>query len=87
MVCILTPGNAYCNNTFDNTRYGVSVFGPSMATDKFRGNTFGNHTAGLWLDGTSAILGSQEHTENCWSGSGGAVWNGATRLMPKLSPS
>ncbi|NBC09503.1 MAG: T9SS type A sorting domain-containing protein [Bacteroidetes bacterium] len=73
-----SAGNTYCCNTVDNTRYGVSVVGPSMATDKFRGNTFGNHTAGLWLDSPSAILGSQEHTENCWNGSGGAVWSGAT---------
>ena len=81
-----SSGNTYCCNTVDNTRYGVSVIGPSMATDKFRGNTFGNHTAGLWLDSPSAILGSQEHTENCWNGSGGAVWSGATEFEGQQFP-
>ncbi|MCB0596821.1 MAG: right-handed parallel beta-helix repeat-containing protein [Lewinellaceae bacterium] len=70
--------NAYCCNTIDNTRYGVYVQGASTATDGLRGNSFGLHEAGLWLDGSTAMLGSQAHTENCWANGGRAVYDGVT---------
>jgi hypothetical protein len=85
-----SPGNAYCNNTFDNTRYGTLVVGASDAEDNFKCNTFQDHSVGLQLDenffGYSRI-GTQVHQSNCWSASsGGAVWNGVDFLTAQTYP-
>jgi hypothetical protein len=71
---VASPGNVYCCNTVGNTRMGVSVSGGSLATDKFRGTTFGNHATSLYLPDVNAVLGSQSHTQNKWTGTGAAVY-------------
>ena len=85
-----SPGNAYCNNTFDNTRYGTLVTGVSDAENNFKCNTFQEHSVGLQLNqsffGLSRI-GTQVHQSNCWSASsGGAVWDGVDFLTAQTYP-
>jgi hypothetical protein len=69
-----SSGNVYCCNSFDDTRIGAYVTGSSLATDNFRGNTFGSHTTSLLLPDANAVLGTQTHTENIWAGTGPAVY-------------
>jgi len=81
--------NAYCNNTFDNTRYGTYVTGISDSPNNFKCNDFSNHETGLRLDGDNSLarIGSQFHRKNCWgSASGGAVWEGVTGLYAQDYP-
>ncbi|HKK78024.1 MAG TPA: PKD domain-containing protein, partial [Phaeodactylibacter sp.] len=85
-----SPSNAYCNNTFDNTRYGTLVTGVSDAENNFKCNTFQEHSVGLQLNqsffGLSRI-GTQVHQSNCWSASsGGAVWDGVDFLTAQTYP-
>ena len=85
-----SPGNAYCNNTFDNTRFGTLVTGLSDAENNFKCNDFQGHEVGLQLNenffGLSRI-GTQEHQSNCWSASsGGAVWNGVDFATAQANP-
>jgi hypothetical protein len=82
---VASPGNVYCCNTVGNTRLGVSVSGGSLATDNFRGTTFGNHATSLYLPDVNAVLGSQSHTQNKWTGTGAAVY-GAPFNIAQLYP-
>jgi hypothetical protein len=77
-----SSGNVYCCNSFDDTRIGAYVTGSSLATDNFRGNTFGSHDISLHLMGTDAILGTQTHTQNCWGADAGPALYGADAQDP-----
>ncbi|NUQ26889.1 MAG: T9SS type A sorting domain-containing protein, partial [Saprospiraceae bacterium] len=82
---VASPGNVYCCNTVGNTRLGVSVSGGSLATDNFRGTTFGNHAGSLYLPDVNAVLGSQSHTQNRWTGTGAAVY-GVSQQIAAIYP-
>ncbi len=61
----------YCCNTLKTTRIGARFEGGCFNLDAFRGNTFENHETGLLLE-ENAILGTQFHTQNSWSGTYGS---------------
>ncbi|PTM12944.1 MAG: hypothetical protein DA408_08810 [Bacteroidetes bacterium] len=70
------PDVGYCCNTFNLTRLGMQVRGSSLSTNQLRGTSFGNHTTGLQID-SNAVLGTQTHTENRWTGTSYASGFGA----------
>lgn len=75
-------GNAYCCNTFQELNVGMQVNGASTSTDLVRGNTFGVSQTSLLLPNVNAILGSQTHTQNCWTTSAGPAIYGLDELNP-----
>jgi hypothetical protein len=70
---ISSPGNIYCCNTVADTRLGAYVAGGSLSSDNFRGTMFGSHNASLYLPNSSAVLGTQTHTQNTWTENSGAA--------------
>ncbi len=64
-----SPACTFECNKIDETKVGILIEGGCESTDNLRGNNFGTHGAGLWLD-NGGVIGGQKHQGNIWKTNG-----------------